>query len=33
MERFKSVLVKDGEALRTMALYIDLNPVFGLKMR
>jgi hypothetical protein len=27
MERFKSVLVQDGEALRTMALYIDLNPV------
>jgi REP element-mobilizing transposase RayT len=27
MERFKSVLVEDGEALRTMALYIDLNPV------
>ena len=27
MERFKSVLVQDGEALATMALYIDLNPV------
>ncbi len=27
MNRFKSVLVEDGEALRTMALYIDLNPV------
>jgi putative transposase len=27
MERFKSVLVEDGEALRTMALSIDLNPV------
>jgi REP element-mobilizing transposase RayT len=27
MDRFKSVLVEDGEALRTMALYIDLNPV------
>jgi hypothetical protein len=27
MERFKSVLVEDGEALRTMALYIDLNPL------
>ena len=27
MERFKSVLVEDGEALRTMAAYIDLNPV------
>jgi REP element-mobilizing transposase RayT len=27
MTRFKSVLVEDGEALRTMALYIDLNPV------
>ncbi len=27
MERFKSVLAGDGEALRTMALYIDLNPV------
>jgi len=26
MERFKSVLVEDGEALRTMAAYIDLNP-------
>lgn len=25
--RFKSVLVEDGEALRTMACYIDLNPV------
>jgi REP element-mobilizing transposase RayT len=27
MERFKSVLVEDGEALRTMAAYIDINPV------
>jgi len=27
MERFKSVLVQDGEALKTMAAYIDLNPV------
>lgn len=27
MERFKSVLVEDGNALRTMAAYIDLNPV------
>ena len=27
MARFKSVVVEDGEALRTMALYIDLNPV------
>jgi len=27
MDRFKSVLVEDGEVLRTMALYIDLNPV------
>ncbi len=27
MDRFKSVLVEDGEALRTMALYIDLNTV------
>jgi REP element-mobilizing transposase RayT len=27
MERFKSVLVQDGVALRTMANYIDLNPV------
>jgi REP element-mobilizing transposase RayT len=27
MERFKSVLVEDGEALRTMAAYIDLNPL------
>jgi hypothetical protein len=25
--RFKSVLVEDGEALRAMAAYIDLNPV------
>ena len=25
--RFKSVLVEDGDALRTMAAYIDLNPV------
>ncbi|MCP5536816.1 MAG: transposase [Akkermansiaceae bacterium] len=27
MDRFKSVLVQDGEALQTMAAYIDLNPV------
>ena len=27
MDRFKSVLVQDGEALKTMAAYIDLNPV------
>ncbi|MCH7229044.1 transposase, partial [Haloferula sp. A504] len=27
MDRYKSVLVEDGEALRTMAAYIDLNPV------
>lgn len=27
MERFKSVLVEDGDALRTMAAYIDLNAV------
>ena len=27
MERYKSVIVEDGEALRTMAAYIDLNPV------
>jgi len=27
MNRFKSVLVEDGEALRTMAAYIDLNAV------
>lgn len=27
MERYKSVLVQDGAALRTMAAYIDLNPV------
>ena len=27
MERFKSVLVEDGEALRTMAAYIDINPL------
>ncbi len=27
MDRFKSVLVESGEALRTMAAYIDLNPV------
>ena len=27
MERFRSVLVEDGECLRTMAAYIDLNPV------
>jgi len=26
-ERYRSVLVEDGEALRTMAAYIDLNPV------
>jgi REP element-mobilizing transposase RayT len=26
-DRYKSVLVEDGEALRTMAAYIDLNPV------
>lgn len=26
-ERFKSVIVEDGEAARTMAAYIDLNPV------
>ena len=26
-ERFKSVLVQDGQALRMMAAYIDLNPV------
>ncbi|MDX2187513.1 MAG: transposase [Opitutaceae bacterium] len=26
-ERFKSVLVEDGRALHTMAVYIDLNPV------
>jgi REP element-mobilizing transposase RayT len=26
-ERFKSVLVEDGHAARTMAAYIDLNPV------
>jgi REP element-mobilizing transposase RayT len=26
-ERFKSVLVEDGPALRTVAAYIDLNPV------
>ena len=25
--RFKSVLVEDGEALRTMSAYIDLNPI------
>jgi hypothetical protein len=25
--RFKSVIVQDGEASRTMAAYIDLNPV------
>ena len=27
MDRYKSVLVQDGDALRTMAAYIDLNPV------
>jgi len=27
MDRFQSVLVESGEALRTMAAYIDLNPV------
>jgi len=27
MDRFKSVLVEDGNALRTMSIYIDLNPV------
>ena len=27
MERYKSVIVENGEALRTMAAYIDLNPV------
>ena len=27
MDRFKSVAVEDGRALRTMAAYIDLNPV------
>ena len=27
MDRFKSVLVENGEALRKMAAYIDLNPV------
>ena len=27
MDRFKSVLVEDGDALRTMAAYIDLNAV------
>lgn len=27
MERYKSVLVEDGDALRTMACYIDLNPL------
>ena len=27
MERFRSVLVEDGAALRAMAAYIDLNPV------
>ena len=26
-DRYKSVLIEDGEALRTMAAYIDLNPV------
>jgi hypothetical protein len=28
-ERFRSVLVESGEALRAMAAYIDLNPVRG----
>lgn len=27
MDRYKSVIVEDGEAMRTMASYIDLNPV------
>ena len=27
MDRYKSVIVENGEALRTMAAYIDLNPV------
>ena len=27
MDRYKCVLVEDGEALRTMAAYIDLNPL------
>ncbi|MCH7226409.1 transposase, partial [Haloferula sp. A504] len=27
MDRYKSVIVEDGEALRTIAAYIDLNPV------
>ena len=27
MDRYKSVIVQDGDALRTMAAYIDLNPV------
>jgi len=27
MDRFKSVLVEDGDALRTISTYIDLNPV------
>jgi len=26
-ERFRSVLVEGGEALRTVSLYVDLNPV------
>ena len=26
-DRYRSVLVEDGDALRTMAAYIDLNPV------
>ena len=26
-ERYRSILVEDGEALRTMAAYIDFNPV------
>ncbi|MEM1083347.1 MAG: transposase [Verrucomicrobiota bacterium] len=27
MDRYKSVLVEDGDAMRTMAAYIDLNPI------
>ena len=27
MDRFRSVIVEDGECLRTMAAYIDLNPI------
>lgn len=27
MDRYKSVIVQDGDAMRTMASYIDLNPV------